>query len=69
MLVPGIFKLGRVLIMLQIWHINFMLFIVIGKGWCSGDSCLDEHLFRFGGCLCLQRVVLLNKCLDAGMLL
>ena len=45
-LIPGIFKLGRVSIMLQIWHLIFMLLIVTGKGWCSGDSCLDEHLFK-----------------------
>ena len=45
MLVPGIFKLDRVSIMLQMWHLDFMLFFT-GKGWCSGDSCLDEHLFK-----------------------
>ena len=25
-----------------------MHFFVAGKGWCSGDSCLDEHLFKVG---------------------
>ena len=28
MLVPGIFKLGRVWIMLQIWHLDFMHFFL-----------------------------------------
>ena len=28
MLVPGIFKLGRVSIMLQIWHLDFMHFFL-----------------------------------------
>ena len=48
---------------------RFHAFFVTGKGLCSGDSCLDEHLFKVGGCLHAQRVVLLNKCLAAGMLL
>ena len=47
MLVPGIFKLGRMSFMLQIWHLDFILFFS-GKGWCSGDSCLDKHLFSVG---------------------
>ena len=33
--------------MLQIWHLDFILFFAV-KGWCSGDSCLDEHLFKVG---------------------
>ena len=45
MLVHGIFKLGQVSIMLKIWHLDFMHFFT-GEGWCSGDSCLDEHLFK-----------------------
>ena len=28
MLAPGIFKLGRVSIMLQIWHLDFMHFLL-----------------------------------------
>ena len=44
---PGIFKLGRLSFMLQIWHLDFMHFFT-GKGWCSGDSCLDEHFFKVG---------------------
>ena len=27
---------------------GFHAFFVTGKGWCSGDSCLDEHLFEVG---------------------
>ena len=47
MLVPGTFKLGRVSIMTQIWHLDLMLFFT-GNGWCNGDSSLDEHLFKVG---------------------
>ena len=47
MSVPGIFKLGLVAIMLQISHLDFMHYFT-GKGWSSGDSCLDEHLFKVG---------------------
>ena len=28
-------------------HLHFMHFFT-GKGWCSGDSCRDEHLFKVG---------------------
>ena len=48
MLVNCIFKLGWVSITLQIWHLDFMHFFVTGNGWCSGDSCLDEHLSKVG---------------------
>ena len=48
MLVPGIFKLGRVSIMLQILASGFHAFFFTGKGWCIGDTCLDEHLFMVG---------------------
>ena len=48
MSVPGIFKLSRMSIMLQIWDLDLMPFFVTGKGWSSGDSCLDEHLFNIG---------------------
>ena len=27
---------------------RFHEFFVTGSGWCSGDSCLDEHLFKVG---------------------
>ena len=69
MLVPGILKLGRVTIMLHIWHLDFMHF------FSPVMVCVVEILFltsiclRLGGCLYAQRVVLLNKCLAAGMLL
>ena len=43
--VHGIFKLNRVSIMLQTWHLDFF---ATGKGWCSGDSCLDDHMFSVG---------------------
>ena len=48
MSVPGIFKLGRVSIMLQIWHLDFMHFFATSIGWCSEDFCLDKHLFKVG---------------------
>ena len=52
--VSGIFILGRVSIMLQFWHLTLMLFFA-GKGLCSGDSCLDEHLFKVGRlCICTE---------------
>ena len=47
MLVPGIFKLGRVSTMLQIRHLAFMLFFA-GECWRSRDSCLEENLFEVG---------------------
>ena len=47
MLDPGIFKIGRVSNMMQILHLDFMHFFT-GKGWCSGDSCLDEQLSKVG---------------------
>ena len=31
--------------MLQILHLAFMHFLT-SKGWCSGDSCLDEQLSK-----------------------
>ena len=68
MSVSGIFRLGRVSIMLQIWHLYFMLFFT-GRGWYCGDSFLDDHMFNIGMlstcCLYTQRVVLLNTCMAA----
>ena len=56
MLVPGIIKLGRVSIMLQIWHLDFMLFFFTVLLPCSGDSCLDEHLSKVGRLsICAER--------------
>ena len=43
----GIVKLRRVSIMLQMWHLDFMHFFACGRGWCSGDSCL-EHFIKVG---------------------
>ena len=67
MSVSGIFKLGRVYITLQIWHLDFMLFLPEYVG-------IVEILVLTSICLILgcflhaQRVVLLNTCLAAGML-
>ena len=69
MLVPGIFKLGRVSTMLQIWHLDFMHFflpVIVGV---VEILVLTSICLRLGGCLYAQRVVLLNKSLAAGMLL
>ena len=69
MLVPGIFKLCRVSIMLQIWHIDFMNFLPPVMVGVVEILVLTSICLRLGGCLCTQRVVPLNKCLVAGMLL
>ena len=67
MSVPGISRLFRVSIILQIWHLAFMHFFA-GNGWCSGDSCHNEYLLMVGR-LSICAVVQLNNCLAAGMLL
>ena len=69
MLVSGIFKLGRVSIMLQIWHLDFMHLLLPVKVGVVEILVLTSICLRLGGCLYAQRVVLLNKCLAAGMLL
>ena len=69
MLVPGIFKLGRVSIMLQIWHLDFMHFVLPAMVGVVEILVLTSICIRLGGCLHAQRLVLLNKCLAAGMLL
>ena len=69
MLVPGIFKLGRVSIMLQIWHLDFMHFLLPVKVGVVEILVLTSICLRLGGCLYAQSVVLLNKCLAAGVLL
>ena len=66
---PGIYKLGRVSIMLQIWYLDFMHFLVPVKVGVVEILVLTSICLRLGGCLYAQRVVLLNKCLAAGMLL
>ena len=62
---PGIFKLGRVSIMLQIWHlasINYLLTI-----WVSEVELLVlmSICIWLGGCQYAHRVALMNKCLAA----
>ena len=62
-LVPGIFKLGWVSIMLQIWHIDFMHFFLQVMIGVVEILILMSICLRLGSCLYAQRVVLLNKCL------
>ena len=69
MLVPGIFKLGLVSVMLQIWHLDFMQLLLPVKVGVVEILVLTSICLRLDGCLHAQRVVLLNKCLAAGMLL
>ena len=69
MSVPGIFKLGRVSIMLQIWHLDLMHFLLPVKVGVVEILVLTSICLRLGGCLYAQRLVLLNKCLAAGMFL
>ena len=59
MLVPGILKLGRVSIMLQIWHLDFMLFFLPVKIGVAEILVLTSICLRLGGCLHAQRVLLL----------
>ena len=47
MSVPGIFKLGWVSICCK-FGIWISCIFLAGKGWCSGDSCLGEHLSKVG---------------------
>ena len=69
MLATGIFKLGRMSIMLRIWHLDFMHFLLPVMVGVVEILVLTSICLRMGGCLHAQRVVLLNKCLAAGMLL
>ena len=69
MLVPGIFKLVRVSIMLQIWHPDFMHFVLPVRVGVVEIIVLTSICLRLGGCIYAQKFVLLNKCLGAGMLL
>ena len=69
MLIPGILRLGRVSIMLQIWHLYFMHFFSPVKVGVVEILVLTSICLTLGGCLYMHRVVLLNKCLVAGMLL
>ena len=69
MSLPGIFKLGRVSIMLQILHLGIMHFLLPVKVSVVEILVLTSICLRLVGCLYTQRVLLLNKCLAAGMLL
>ena len=69
MSVPGIFKQGWMSIMLQFCHMDFMNFLLPVEVGVVEILVLTSICLRFGGCLYVQRVVLLNKCLAAGMLL
>ena len=69
MLVPGIFKLGRVSIMFQIWLLDFMHLLLSVMSGVVVILVLTSICFMLGGRQYEQKVVLLNKCLAAGMLL
>ena len=78
MSVPGIlilgrvsclFKLGRVPSILQICHLPFMHFFLPVKVGAVEILVLTSICIRLGSCLYAHSVVLLNKCLAAGMLL
>ena len=69
MSVPGVFKLGRVSIVLQIWRLAFIHFLLPVKVGVVKILVLTIICLRLDGCLYAQRVVLLNKFLAAGMLL
>ena len=69
MRVPVILKLGRVSIMLQIWHQTFMRFLVPVKVGVVAILFMSIICLRLGGCLYVYRALLLNKCFAAGMLL
>ena len=69
MSVSGIFKIGRVSIILQIWHLDFMHFLLPVMVGVVEILVFMSICLRLGGCQHAQRVVLLNKCLAAGMLL
>ena len=69
MLFPDIFKLGRVSTMLQIWHLDFMHFLLPVMVGVVEILVLTSICIRLGDYPYAQRVVLLNNCLAAGMLL
>ena len=46
--VPGIFKQRSCVYYVANLAYGFHAFFITGKGWCSGDSCLDEQLFNVG---------------------
>ena len=61
MLFYSIFKLERVSIMLNIWHLDFMHFLLPGKVGVVEIRVLTSICLKLGGCLYAQRVVLLNN--------
>ena len=66
--VPDIFKLCRMSTMLQIWHQDFMhLFLPVMSGIVE-ILVIDENFFNVDR-LSICAVMLLNKCLEVGMLL
>ena len=66
---PGIFKLGRMSSMLQILHLDFMHFLLPVELGLAEILVLMSICLTLSGCLHAHRVVPLNKCLAAGMLL
>ena len=66
MLVHGIFKLGRMSIMLHVWHLDFMHFFLPVMVGVVEILVLTSICLTLGGCLHAQRVVLLNTCWAAG---
>ena len=58
MLVPDIFKLGRVSIMLQIWHLDFMLFFLLVKVGVVEILVLTSICLRLGAESCAVEQVL-----------
>ena len=69
MSVSGIYKQGRVSIMLQIWHLDFMHFLLPVMVGAVKILVLTSIWLKLGGCLHAQRVMLLNKCLTARRML
>ena len=68
MSVPGVFKLVRVSIMSQSWHLPFMHYLLPEMVGLVEVLVLTNICLRVGSCLHAHIVVLLNKCLAAGML-
>ena len=69
MSVPGIFKLGRLSILLQIWHLAFKHFFSPVKAGVVEILVLTSICLKLSGSLYAHTVVLLNNCLPAGILM
>ena len=67
MSIPG--RLGRVSVMLQVWHLAFMHFFLPVKVGVVKILVLTSICQRLGSCLYAYRVVRLSKCLATDMLL